>query len=206
MARVDRAVAPEHGVATGLTKTAMQRFPRPERRQAVTAVTEARELADHGRALQVVEAIHARNGQELFGFALRLGLLEEEAADLVQEVLLRLFRSLARGDDIAEPAAWAYRAAYRLAMDRHRARRRWQALLGRIAPTHTSSAANADDILAVWAEVDRLPPRLGAVLYLRYRADLSFESIARVLDIEPSSARAHAARGVARIRDRLADR
>jgi RNA polymerase sigma-70 factor (ECF subfamily) len=185
----------------------MQRFARLERRKSVTVVTEARTLADdHGRARQVVEGIHARNGQQLFGFALRLGLFEDEAADLVQDVLMRLFRSIAQGEDIAEPAAWAYRAAYRLAMDQHRVRRRWRTFVGRLAPPEASAHPNADDLLVVWTEVDRLPPRVRAVLYLRYRADLSFESIGRVLDIEPSSARAHAARGIARIRDRLADR
>lgn len=183
----------------------MQRFTAPKRRNSVTAVTDARTLADGGRARRIVEGVHARNGQQLYGFALRLGLLEDEAADLVQEVLLRLFRSLAHGDEIAEPAAWAYRTAFRLAMDRHRVRRRWRAFVERLAPAE-ASAPSADDLLAVWSEVDALPPRQRAVLYLRYRTDLPFEAIGRILDIEASSARAHATRGIARIRAQLVER
>jgi len=57
----------------------------------------------------------------------------------------------------------------------------------------------------VWSEVDRLPERQRQVLYLRYRADLPFEEIGNVLGIDASSARANASRGIASLRDRLAE-
>ena len=183
----------------------MQRFAVPERRTSVTAVTDVSFLDDGGRARRIVDGVHARNSQQLYGFALRLGLLEDEAADLVQEVLLRLFRTLARGDDIAEPGAWAYRTAFHLAMDRHRVQRRWLAFVERLAPSDPSTPSS-DDLVAVWSEVDALPPRQRAVLYLHYRADLTYETIGRILDIDASSARANASRGLARIRLRLEER
>ena len=49
----------------------------------------------------------------------------------------------------------------------------------------------------IWAEVDRLPERQRAVLYLRYRADLPFETVRRVLGITSSAARSHATQAVA---------
>lgn len=158
-------------------------------------------MASDGTAQRVVEAVHARNGQQLHGFAIRLGLRDDEAADVAQEALLRLFRSLARGDVIDEPAAWTFRTAYRLAMDRHRFTRRWRAIAVRLAPPEP--ATHADDLIAVWTEVDALPPRQRAALYLRYRSDLTFEAIGMVLDIDASSARANVSRGVARLRARL---
>jgi len=164
---------------------------------------------DDRAARLILEDVHARNGQQLFGFARRLGLTDDEAEEVVQEALLRLWRTV-RGQTIDDPAAWTFRAAYRLAMDRHRGRRRWQAFLAAVRPTVIDARgrgemiAGRDELLAVWSEVDRLPARQRHVVYLHYQADLTFETIGRVLDIQPSSARAHAARGLATLRERLA--
>jgi RNA polymerase sigma factor (sigma-70 family) len=53
--------------------------------------------------------------------------------------------------------------------------------------------------------VDRLPPRERATLYLRYRADLSFEQIGEVMGITTASARTYASRGVERLRSRVGE-
>ncbi len=168
----------------------------------VMAVSEAHAVDDFA-ARQIVEDVNAKSGQQLFGFARRLGLRDDEAEDAVQEALLRLWRTIHEGTQLDSPVAWTFRTTYRLAMDRHRLGRRAQALLDRFTTAHSDTANNADELVAVWSEVDRLPSRQRNVLYLRYRADLTFEAIARVLDIEPSSARSAAARGMARLRVRL---
>jgi RNA polymerase sigma factor (sigma-70 family) len=155
-------------------------------------------------ARQVVEEVHARHAQQLFGFVRRLGLGDEEASDVAQEALLRLWRVCRDGGAPDRPLAWTFRTAYRLAMDRHRLRRRWRALLdARVSAGGPTDMR--DELLAVWSEVDRLPLRQRQVLYLRYRADLPFEDIGHVLGIDTSSARASAARGLASLRDRLAE-
>jgi RNA polymerase sigma factor (sigma-70 family) len=155
-------------------------------------------------ARQVVEDLHARHGQQLFGFVRRLGLGDEEASDIAQEALLRLWRVSRDGDAPDRPLAWTFRTAYRLAMDRHRLRRRWRALIdARVSVGGPTD--RRDELLAVWSEVDRLPMRQRQVLYLRYRADLPFEDIGHVLGIDASSARASASRGLASLRDRLAE-
>lgn len=154
-------------------------------------------------ARQIVEDVNARSGQQLFGFACRLGLRDDEADDAVQEALLRLWRTLREGTHLDSPVGWTFRTIYRIAMDRHRLGRRAQAFLDRFTTVDSEPSDTADELMAVWSEVDRLPSRQRHVLYLRYRADLSFEVIARVLDIEPSSARSAATRGMARLREWL---
>jgi DNA-directed RNA polymerase specialized sigma subunit, sigma24 homolog len=57
--------------------------------------------------------------------------------------------------------------------------------------------------LSVWAAVDRLPPRQRAVLYLRYRADLSYDRIAAVMGITANGARNDASVATASLRRRL---
>lgn len=157
----------------------------------------------------VVTGLHARRGQELWGFARRLGLSDEEASDAVQETLVRLWTELRRGTAIDSPDAWAFRTLYRLAMDQHRLARRIGRLVERLGPARVTAPGPRDpsasaERIAVWAEVERLPAQQRHVVYLRYRADLPYEEIGRVLGITASAARSHAAQALATLRQRLA--
>jgi RNA polymerase sigma factor (sigma-70 family) len=190
-------------------------FPTPARMQPRRIMARV----DHGSAFsvvarvgvaehadrQVIVDLEARHGQALFGFVRRLGLSDEQAADCVQEVLLRLWTELGRGATILDPKGWAFRSIYRLAMDEHRLRRRIAGLVTLIGGrTSAERPPSADvDRIAVWSEVDRLPERQRHVLYLRYRADLAFDEIGDVLGITASAARSHATQATATLRRRL---
>ena len=146
--------------------------------------------------------------QRLFGFVRRLGLSDAQADDAVQEVLTRLLEQRQRGVVIANPQAWAFQAAYRLAMDQHRLRRRLAASrdVARAARRSPGRDFDTADRVAVWGEVDRLPERQRAVIYLRYRADLQFDEIGEAMGISASAARSHATQATATLRERLATR
>ena len=154
---------------------------------------------------RVVEDVEARHGQALFGFVRRLGLSDEQAADSVQEVLLRLWTELDRGVVIHDPKAWVFRSIYRLAMDEHRLRRRVIGLVALLGGRATRQEPQHDvaDRIAVWSEVDRLPERQRHVVYLRYRADLPFDQVGEVLGMTSSAARSHATQATATLRRRL---
>jgi len=153
--------------------------------------------------MQIVVGLEVDQGQAMFGFVRRQGLSDSEAQDAVQETLLRLFRELQAGQRVANPRAWAFRALYRLAMDEHRERRRLKLIAGRVGRQTQRDEPPAGDRVAVWAAVDDLPLRQRQVLYLRFRADLSFDEIGRVMGITASSARSHATHAMAALRDRL---
>jgi RNA polymerase sigma factor (sigma-70 family) len=169
------------------------------------------------KALEVVDAqdagttdadvlvdLQAAHGAALYDFARHQGLTDDQAADAVQEALLRLWRELRRGTPIERPSAWMFRTVYHLAMAQHRWRRQLARLLPRVAPRHVAYAGpEASDRLAVWEAVDELPPRQRQVLYLHYAADLPFEEIAGVLGVSASAARTHASRGMATLRRQL---
>jgi RNA polymerase sigma-70 factor (ECF subfamily) len=162
---------------------------------------------------RTVHSLYQRRSQEMFGFVRRLGLGDEEASDAVQETMLRLWRELDSGAQIADPDAWAFRTLYRLGIDSHRLRRRLGALaerIGGLAGSTDRANPGGDPALqldtdAVWHAVDRLPERQRAVLYLRYRADLPYERIGLALGITPSAARGHASTGLRTLRRRLDD-
>ena len=159
---------------------------------------------------RTVHLLYQRRSQEMFGFARRLGLGDEEASDAVQETMLRLWRELDSGAEIADPDAWAFRTLYRLGIDSHRLTRRLQGLVERMGGGLAGGRAHLDgdparrvEVDAVWQAVDRLPERQRAVLYLRYRADLPYERIGLALGITPGAARGHASTGLGTLRRRL---
>jgi RNA polymerase sigma factor (sigma-70 family) len=167
------------------------------------AVDRSQEHADLDRAMVV--DLQERRGAELWGLARHLGLDESEADDALQETLLRLWVAIERGAVIDRPDAWAFRTLYRICMDRHRWQRRVRMLVERIGP---ASATRHDPDpaagLAIWDAVERLPERQRVVVYLRYRADLPFDEIGRVLGIAPVSARSHVSRALDKLRASLA--
>lgn len=151
----------------------------------------------------VVGDLQRTDGQALFGFVRRLGLTDDQADDVVQEVLARLLAELGRGILVVNPRSWAFQSVYRLAMDQHRLRRRVAGLVDRLGSMSPRSMS-ADDRIVVWGEVDRLPVRQRQVLYLRYRADLTHDEIGQVLGISSSASRSHATQAIATLRARLA--
>ena len=154
---------------------------------------------------QMLTDLQADHGAALYDFARHQGLTDEQAADAVQEALMRLWRELRRGTAIERPPAWLFRTVYHLAMAQHRWRRQLASLLPRLAPRNVAYAGpEASDRLTVWGSVDQLPARQRQALYLHYAADLPFDQVAEILGISASAARTHASRGLATLRTDLA--
>jgi RNA polymerase sigma factor (sigma-70 family) len=145
-------------------------------------------------------------GAELWGLARHLGLSADEADDAVQETLVRLWTALRDGQDIQRMDAWAFRALYRLAMDRHRWRRRVRLLAERVGtqPARHSSVDHAER-MAIWEAVEGLPERQRLAIYLRFRADLPYEEIGAILGIAPPSARSNVSRALDALRVELGE-
>lgn len=144
--------------------------------------------------------LQAERGAELWGLARHLGLAPDEADDAVQETLLRLWSALRDGAAIERPDAWAFRALYRLCMDRHRWRRRLGAVRERLRAEPRRASLDLGERLAVWDAVEALPERQRVAVYLRYRADLAYEQIGQILGIAAPSARSHVSRALDALR------
>jgi RNA polymerase sigma factor (sigma-70 family) len=192
-----------------IVESAVEAFTLPEKSPRQQSGMSTIEGARDEDALKgIVIDLEHRQGQALFGFVRRLGLSDAQAADAVQDVLLRLWAEIEAGAYIEQPKAWAFRSIYRLAMDQHRLQRRIGLIVERLARSDVAwddRGLDAGDRIAVWAEVARLPERQRHVLYLRYRADLTFEEIASVMGITASAARSHATQATATLRRRLGD-
>ncbi|MEO8273090.1 MAG: sigma-70 family RNA polymerase sigma factor [Chloroflexota bacterium] len=153
---------------------------------------------------EFVTAHYERRGRLLWGLARRLGASDDQAADVVQEAHLRLWRELGRGTVLEDVDAWTFRVVYRLVMDQHRLTKRVSEIVDRLRPGRVESiTVEVDERASLWPAVDRLPARERTTLYLRYRVDLSFDQIGSVMGITSASARTYASRGVDRLRDML---
>lgn len=170
-------------------------------------VTEARSLNLSPRLMDdlwdaTVEEAYRRRARQLWDYARRLGLDAGRSEEVAQEAFVRLLalRPLSRPQ---AADAWLFRTVHNLAVDQHRRLARTTASeitrLAELAPA-------SDERLAVWEQVDRLPERQRAAIYLRYRADFEFSTIAEILGISQSGARANVFRALARLREWMAVR
>lgn len=130
-----------------------------------------------------------RHGRALLGHATGLLHDPEEAADVVQEVLIRAMREARLFDEGFATRAWLHRVTTNLCYNRTRDRRRRADILEHglrheprpddpIDPAeHQRQAGSFQEVLA------HLTPAHRQILQLRYWQDLSYAEIADVLQV-----------------------
>ncbi len=147
------------------------------------------------------------NAPRLLRCALSLTGDDSSADDLLQDVLLAAYQRWDRIRDVDHPSGYVVT----MLVNRHLSlRRSWarEARRMRLAagPATTDGIAALDDPDAVLREVAQLPRAQRVVITLRALGDWPDERIAEVLGCSPSTVRAHAARGLARLRARRSAR
>nr|MBA2632899.1 sigma-70 family RNA polymerase sigma factor [Chloroflexota bacterium] len=134
----------------------------------------------------------------------RLGLDLTQSEDVAQEAFARLLR-LRLGQRPDHPPGWLFRVVRNLAVDSHRRQRR--VVVRDIGPASSeASTPDASERVWVWDAVDRLPERQREAVYLRYRAGLDYATIATILGITESGARANAFKGIEALREAMEER
>jgi RNA polymerase sigma-70 factor, ECF subfamily len=142
---------------------------------------------------QQLEALYRRRFFDFVRIAAGVTRDGDAAQDAVQEGFARALSALAsfRGDGPFE--AWVWRIVLNAALERSRSRARApRPVPGPDAPAEAVEDAPSSDF-ARW--VGELPERQRLAVFLRYRADLDYRSIALVLGVEVGtvSATLHAA-------------
>ncbi len=167
------------------------------------------------------EALIEAYGRRLYGFLYRLTGDHDEADDLLQEVFLRVVRTIERYEHDGRFEPWLFRIAMNLARDRVRRIRR--SPIGLVGDHESSSTeqrtANPldqvaaeqgirpDEAAELADQIDQLQsalPHLGQaereVIMLRHFSGMSFKEIAEVMDTPLGTALARAHRGLKRLR------
>jgi RNA polymerase sigma-70 factor, ECF subfamily len=132
--------------------------------------------------------------------------------DMTQETFLRAFAALSRFSPggAARPSSWLLTIATRVALNEIRRHRRhpessadWAAIAG--GPRGDESAERRALGAVLAREIARLAPDFRAVFLLREYHDLSYDEIARALDIELGTVQSRLARARAALRKALED-
>jgi len=136
---------------------------------------------------EAFDALIARWHPPLWRYAVRLTGDPDTAADVVQEVWLRVVRGLARLRDAAKFRAWLFGIARRVLMDRLRVRYT-QPPIESVDWAEMPEPAAADpdrteELSLVQTELERLPMLERDVLILFYLQELSLNEIAEIAAI-----------------------
>ena len=147
-------------------------------------------IAGEGR----VEALYRTQGDRIWRVVWAYAQDPDLASDAVAEAFAQ---AIARGAAIHSPAAWVWRASFRIAAGMLKDRRRTVGL-DRQA-TYEMSDLNGD---LVWA-LQQLPPQQRAAVVLFYYADHPIREIAAILDASLVAVRVNLSRGRKRLREIL---
>lgn len=138
---------------------------------------------------------------ELLRMAYLLTGSPHEAEDLLQSALVKVMRRWRRVDD---PMAYLRRALVNQNISMWR-RFRMREIVTEVLPERSQDDP-ADKVAqrhALHAALRELPPRMRAVVVLRYVADLPEAEVAALLGCSAGSVKAQASRGLARLREAL---
>jgi RNA polymerase sigma-70 factor (sigma-E family) len=143
-------------------------------------------------------------GAALLRFAYLIAGDHHLAEDLVQEALVKVHRRWSRILRSDEPGAYVRKAILRqyLSWRRLKSSRELPSTvgddaLGAAGSDHAEQLADRD---ALWAALATLSRQQRAVLVLRFYEDLDDEAISRLVGCSGATVRAHASRGLARLR------
>jgi len=142
----------------------------------------------------------ARCGLELLRFAYLVYGDRQRAEDLVQEVLLAMYRRFGETLPLDNPHGYARRAIVHANVSRSRrasSRELPVALVPDLAAAEADDVAERDEL---WRALRRLPQRQRAVLVMRFYLDASDEEIAHTLGCRRGTVRSVASRALAAMR------
>lgn len=171
------------------------------------------ELVERHRCgdLQAFDEVYERFGEMVYNLALRLSGNREEAADLTQEIFLRIYRHLGSFGGRSTLKTWVFRIAVNHCRDR--LSRHYPAMQpiddeverGGIPIADPGRgpeelAVAADEGRRVMEGLSRIPPVFCEAVVLRDLEGLSYEEIAEVLGVRVGTVRSRIARGREQLR------
>jgi RNA polymerase sigma-70 factor (ECF subfamily) len=164
-----------------------------------------------------LQSLVNRQRPRLLRLACRLMGNAAEGEEVLQEGLLRAYRSLATFRAEGDFAAWVRSIVINEALHRLRRRRlqrRLEDFIGRFSPLHPfgwqqlqsqpqQEAERNEQRQKLYQLVDQLPERQRVAVSLRYFEDLSVEEIARITGTGPGTVKTHLVRALHKLRKKL---
>ena len=164
-----------------------------------------------------------RYGGRLVRYFLKRGLSPEDAEDLTQDVLIRVFNGEARLDSRTGLEAWLFEIAKHVALNHHRSRtalKRSAVVVSLNEPASPEGDGprrepkdeepdardrllREERLARLTAALDGLPPQMRRCVRLRIDQDRKIEEIAILLRMSPNTVKSHLHHATLRLRSRL---
>ncbi|MCD2443958.1 sigma-70 family RNA polymerase sigma factor [Agromyces sp. SYSU K20354] len=146
----------------------------------------------------VATELVVERGDALSRYAYLLTGSVDDAADLVQDALVRTFGTPRMRLTLPRAEAYVRRAILNAVIDRSRRDGTWRHVRHLTAvPASIASTADAtDERLDLVARVRELAPRQAACIVLRYYDDLTVDGVAEVLGISPGAVKRYLSDGL----------
>ncbi|MET4704259.1 sigma-70 family RNA polymerase sigma factor [Frigoribacterium sp. UYMn621] len=161
----------------------------------------------YGGWQSVVQSLVAERGDALTRYAWLISGSPDDAADLVQDALVKTFGRLRNGFTVSSAEAYVRRAILNTWLDRGRRTTRWRRIahLAAVPEAQESTAPATDSRIDLTAELARLSPRERACIVLRYYEDLKVDDIAEWLGISSGAVKRYLSNGLAKMAVSLSD-
>lgn len=156
-----------------------------------------------------LESIYDAHANALYAFLFQWMRSDADVKDVMQEVFRQLAQDPTVMEQVRHPRTYLLQMARRKAIDsfrRNEARSRAHEDLAKHRQIMTPHAADSDETTIqskLQTAMQGLPETQRTVIHLRLREDLSFESIAKVLDISINTAASRYRYGIEKLRQCL---
>jgi RNA polymerase sigma factor (sigma-70 family) len=149
----------------------------------------------------VVTRLVAERGDALTRYAYFVSGSRDDAADLVQDALVKTFGRLRNGFSVASAEAYVRRAILNTHIDRARRTTRWRRIahLTAVPDVAESPDDGAGARIDLHEELRKLTPRERACLVLRYYDDLKVDDIAATLELSSGAVKRYLSDGLAKM-------
>ncbi len=154
----------------------------------------------------VLAALVAERGDALTRYAYYVCGNRDDAADLVQDALVKTFGRLRNGFTVQSAESYVRRAILTTWVDRSRRSLRWRKIAHLNAEPELIDAATGDteSRLDLHEELQKLSPRERACLVLRYYEDLKVDDIAESLELSSGAVKRYLSDGLSKMAVALA--
>ncbi len=158
--------------------------------------------------LAAYRTIVERHQGRIFYLGLKFLHSDEDAEDFAQEVFLRAFERLGSYRGSGSLAAWLYRVAFNLAVNRYRGAHPLTVELAEESLPDTTPHAE-ERLLSLESDervreaLEELPDRYAIVVKMHFFDELSYPEIAEALDLPVNTVKSHVFRAKAILRSRL---
>lgn len=149
----------------------------------------------------VVTTLISERGDALHRYAYLICGSPDDAADLVQDALVKTFGRLRNGFTVRSAEAYVRRAILNTYLDGGRRTSRWRRISHlAAAPDHVDSEAPlSEQRLDLAAQLQKLAPRERACLVLRYYEDFTVADIAETLGISTGAVKRYLSDGLGKL-------